>query len=551
MILNKWSLIEMTLREDKMGQTWLLPVSLLDLIPKDHICHFVAGVVNNMDISEKEDRYMFTPGNPAYSRRVLLRLVIMASVDAVWSSRNIAKLARENVVYMYLAGNDKPDFRTICNFKKECKELIEAAFKKTVAVAKAAGIVNLGHISTDGTKLKANASNWYTLNKEELEEIRQILERGLAVDEEEDQLYGDKRGDELPPELDTREKIRRKIEELEKASGKRLKRAAKQMIEQHELGDESEKGKIREKLEKAAEELTKSEQRAVSLTDPEARFMKSGQRTELAYNGQITVDHDSGIILANDVTQECTDRDQLQPQVELAEKNLGSLPEGTKMSSDNGYFSGENLRYLEQKGLDGYIPDSKQAQEQKGKKVEDRPYSKDKFAYDEEKDQFLCPHGELLIRKGEYEYKGKRVYVYYGANCRDCPFRRDCAGKNQHRVITSDEYEAERRRMAAKMRSAAGKEEYGKRKETVEWPFGNIKHNLKFRGFLTRGIGNVRIAHHLVCTAHNLKILWGKVGRRNVPDRGKIGGALVNVASKVCVLLGLSCTLKLLVYSQE
>jgi len=549
----------MTLRDDKMGQTWLLPVSVLDLIPKDHMCHFVASIVDKMDISEKEDRYRGTPGNPAYSRRMLLRLVIMASVDAVWSSRNIAKLARENVVYMYLSGNDKPDFRTICNFKKECRELIEEAFKTTVVVAKAAGLVKLGHISTDGTKLKANASKMFTLSKAELEEIRQILERGLAVDEEEDRLYGDKRGDELPPELDTPEKIRRMIEEFEKASGKRLKRAAKQLIEQHELGDESEKEKIFEKLEKAAEEITKSEQSAVSLSDPEARFMKSGQRTELSYNGQITVDHDSGIILANDVTQECTDRHQLQPQVEMTEKNLGSLPEGTKVSSDNGYFSGENLRYLEQKGLDGYFPDSKQAQEQKGKKVED-PYSKDKFAYEGEKDQFLCPHGELLSRKGEYEYKGKRVFVYYGANCRDCPFRRDCAGENQHRVITSDEYEAERRRMAAKMRTAEGKEEYGKRKEAAEWPFGNIKHNLKFRGFLTRGMGNVRIAHNLVWTAHNLKVLWGRLGR-NVPDLGKlrgvsesvknIGGSIVNWASKGCGLIGLSCSGKLLGYSQE
>jgi transposase len=550
----------MTLRDDKMGQTWLLPVSLLDLIPEDHICHFVADVVNSMDISETENRYRGTPGNPAYSRRVLLRLVIMASVDAVWSSRKIAKLARENVVYMYIAGNEKPDFRTICNFKKECKELVEAAFKMTVAVAKVAGIVTLAHISTDGTKLKANASNSYTLSKEELEEIRQILEQGIAVDEKEDRLYGDKRGDELPPELDTPAKIRRKIEEIEEASGKRLKRAAWQLIEQHALGDDSQKEKILEKLEKAEEELTKSEQSAVSLTDPEARFMENGHRTELAYNGQITVDHDSGIILANDVTQECTDHHQLQPQVELTEKNLGRLPEGTKMSSDNGYFSGENLRYLEQKGLDGYIPDSKQAQKQKGKKVEDRPYSKDKFAYDEEKDQFLCPGGELLTRKGEYEHQGKQVYVYYGANCRDCPFRQDCAGKNRHRVITSDEYEAERRRMAAKMRTTEGKEEYGKRKETVEWPFGNIKHNLKFRGFLTRGTGGVRIEYNLVCMAHNLKVLWGRLGR-NVPDLGKlwcasgavknIGVSIVNWASKVCGLMGLSCTRKLLVYSQE
>ena len=295
------------------------------------------------------------------------------------------------------------------------------------------------------------------------------------------------------------------------------------IIEQYALGDE--RGK--------EEELNRSGQSAVSITDPEARFMKNKkERIELAYNSQITVDHDSGIILANDVTQECTDHNQLQPQIELTEENLGGLPEGTKVSMDNGYFSGANLRYLEQKGLDGYIPDSKQAQEQKGKKVKDSPYSKDKFKYDEEEDQFICPNGEILIRKGEYEYNGKPLYTYYGANCGECPFRADCAGEGRIRVITSDDYEAERRRMAAKMRSKEGKEEYRMRKETVEWPFGNIKHNLKFREFLTRGIEKVRIEHNLVCTAHNLKVMWAKIaGKVAVLD--KIGSLIANSASEL------------------
>ena len=153
---------------------------------------------------EKKYRFRFTPGNPAYPRRMLLRLVIMASVDAIWSSRKIARLAMRT--WSTLTGNEKPDFRTICNFKRECKELIEETFKKTVTVARSLGMVNLGHISSDGTKIKANASNNYTLSKEEIEEIRRIIERGIAIDEEEDRLYGDKRDDELPPELDTQEK---------------------------------------------------------------------------------------------------------------------------------------------------------------------------------------------------------------------------------------------------------------------------------------------------------------------------------------------------------
>ena len=197
----------------------------------------------------------------------------MASVDSVWSSRKIAKLACENVIYMYLTGNEKPDFRTICNFKRECKGLLEETFKKTVVVAKAAGIATLGHISTDGTKLKANASNSYTLSNEELEEIRRTIDRGIPVDEEEDRLYGDKRGDELLPELDSPEKIRKKLKELEEASGKSVKRATKHLIEQYAHGDARQREKIREKLEKAKEELTTSGQTAVSLSDPEARFI--------------------------------------------------------------------------------------------------------------------------------------------------------------------------------------------------------------------------------------------------------------------------------------
>ena len=292
----------------------------------------------------------------------------------------------------------------------------------------------------------------------------------------------------------------------------------------------------RQKLDKAEEELNKSEQGVVSVTDPEARFMENKKkRLELSYNSQITADHDSGIILANDVTQDCTDHNQLEPQIELTEDNLGGLPEGTRTSADNGYFNGPNLRYMEKKKLDGYIPNSKQAQKMKGKKAKDGPYSKDKFDYDEEKDQFICPNGEILTRKGKYEYKGKLQYTYYSANCADCPFRSECAGEGKRRVITSDDYEAERRRMADKMHSEEGKEEYKKRKETVEWPFGNIKHNMKFRKFLTRGIENVQIEHNLVCTAPNLKVMWGNLCR-SAAALCKIECLVAYFASKVSTL---------------
>jgi hypothetical protein len=122
----------------------------------------------------------------------------------------------------------------------------------------------------------------------------------------------------------------------------------------------------------------------------------------------------------------------------MVEANLGEFPVGTKTSSDNGYFTGPNLRYFERKGLDGYIPDSKQAQEHKGKKVVDSPYTKDKFDHDEANDQFICLNGDVLVRKGEYMVKGKLQYSYSGANCNECPFQVECAGKGKKKITSDD-----------------------------------------------------------------------------------------------------------------
>jgi len=333
----------MAVREDKLGQSWLFPPCISDFILGDHICNLVVAVMSCIDVSEIEAKYLDQPGNPAYPRRMLLRLLVQAAIDGVWSSRKIDKLAHENVIYMYLTGNEKPDFRTICNFRRDNKELIEAVFKETVSVARDLRILKLGYLAADGTKIKANASNDYTLSEDELKDIRRIVERGIEIDEEEDKLYGDKRGDELPPELNTQEKLRKKIKELEESRGGKLKRAAKRIIEQHALGDEHKRARIEDKLERAEYELKEGRQDTVSLSDPEARFMKNKkERIELSYNPQITADHDSGIIVANDVTQDCTDHHQLQPQVEKTEESVGELPYDMKLGFDNGYFSGAN-----------------------------------------------------------------------------------------------------------------------------------------------------------------------------------------------------------------
>lgn len=512
--------ISMTIWEDKLGQSWLFPPCITDFISEDHICHLVIGIIDNMDLSSIEEKYIGTPGNPAYPPRMMLRVLIQASIDGEFSSREIDRLVCENVVYMFLAGNERPDFRTFCNFRRDNKELIESLFQKTVHIAKSMNVLVLKHLSTDGTIIKANASKNNSLTKEELREIKRIIEKGIEIDEMEDELYGDKRGDKLPPDLNTRKKIQDKIKEIEKKEDKKLKNAAKNVLAQFIIGDEKRKKKIIKRIETAEKEIVKSGQKAVSLTDPEARFMMNRKhRYEVSFNPQITVDNESGIIVANDVVQACNDSEQLIPMAEKTKKNLDGLPTNAKMSWDNGYNSGPNLKYLEDKEIDGYIPDRDLAKRMKSK-IDD-PYSKDKFRYDETRDVFICPEGTILEKKGRHKYNGRYKFVYYSSQCYSCPSRKQCAKKSPYKHIYSDGFELERKRMIAKMQSEQGKEEYGKRKETVEWPFGNIKYNLGFREFRTRGTGNVKTEFNLVCIAHNLIVLWKKIERDLISLRMK------------------------------
>lgn len=152
------------------GQSWLLLPSIEDLIPDDHICFLVEGLVDSLDYSVFDIRYLGA-GHPAYHPRILLKLLIMGVLDRVRSSRRLARNARENVVYIYLSEKLTPDFRTISDFRKDNPELVKEVFKHTVSFAKEEGLLDLTYLATDGTKIKANASNRRVLSKKVINEV--------------------------------------------------------------------------------------------------------------------------------------------------------------------------------------------------------------------------------------------------------------------------------------------------------------------------------------------------------------------------------------------
>ena len=512
----------MALREDGIGQTWLVPRRLVSFIPDNHLCFFITNLVEGLDFKKNERKYKYTKGKPAYSRHMLTRLVIMASVDGIFSSRKIMKLAEENMVYMYLSGMDKPDFRTICRFKIECAEQIEEAFKMTVTVAKNAGMVKLKHIAIDGTKIKANASPNNLINQEEIQTIRELLKKGIEADEEEDKIYGDKRGDEIPPELLSKTKVKEMIKEARKANSdtkneNKLRKTSSKLLEQASQSPEQKK-LVLKKLNHAEKELKKTKQKTISLTDPESRWMMNKKnRIELSYNMQIAVDYDSGIILANTVTQDPTDHYQLIPQIENTIESVGQLPDDTAISADNGYFTKTNLQYLDENELDGYIPNRKQVYESKKHFINNKPYSKHNFKYDQQKDLYICPHNQVLKYKKTYKYNNVNMRQYYTNKCLKCTNQLECTGANRVRIIT-DYGSVLSKRMALKMETEKGKIEFAKRKMTVEWPFGNIKENLKYTEYITRGIKQTQTENNLISISHNIKRIHNQKLNKNKPN---------------------------------
>ncbi len=363
------------------NQSWLLPPAIEDLIPEDHICFLVESLIESLDFSLFDVRYD-GPGHPAYHPRILLKLLVMGVLDKIRSSRKLSRSARENIVYMYLAEKLNPDFRTISDFRKNNPDLLKEVFKHTVTLAKNQGMIDLSHLATDGSKQKACAANGRVLTREELEFLLRFvdeeLEEWAKQDDINDEMFEEVRGtDQLPG------KSRRKMQ-------KAVKQYIEKMKEEGSLFKDRKQGR----LDQAYKELKEQGLKKVNVTDPESRFMinkKSG--VEFSYNVQITVDR-KGFILANDVSNDETDNRNLISQVIQTEENLGSLPIMVRWSFDNGYYESGNIKFLEDKMIDGYIPDNK-------KKVSS-PYDKQYFTYDPINDMYICPEGKPIVFLGEH-----------------------------------------------------------------------------------------------------------------------------------------------------
>jgi len=486
--------------ESSKNRVWTLPPDIRDLIPSDHICYLIESFVDMTDFSEFEIRYDGS-GHPAYHPCILCKILIQSMLDRVRPSRAIARNVRENVVYMYLAENLQPDFRTISDFRKENEKLIAELFKNTVKAAKELGVIGLEQLSVDGSIVKASASKKSTIIEDVLkvigEYVNNELKKGIELDKIEDEHFGNCRGYD-------------QLNESEKHKAKAV--IAKYVKQVNKEKSDDRKKEIEDIVKEALNEFKKDSIEKVSLTDQDSRFMKNKKGIfELAYNTQITVDHKLGIIVANNVCQDRTDMYQLEPQIELVEDNCGLLKEGTKICADSGYYCGSNIHYLNQKKLDPYIPEQKEVTKTATENIEDRRFDIGNFEYIEENDEFICPENQRLKFSYEgYEKERRRKYrIYKGTECKRCEFSKNCTKrKDGIRHLKIAEFSKERKQLADKMKTEEAKKIYGQRKQVVEPAVGHFKENLGFRDFLTRGLRSVGNEFNLVCTALNLRKIW-------------------------------------------
>jgi transposase len=333
-------------------QMLLLPPSLQDWLPENHLVYFVSDVVDNLDLAaiesfyEKEDR-----GQPPYHPRMMTKVLVYAYCVGVFSSRKIQKRLLEDVPFRVLAAGNQPDFRTISDFRKIHYKALEGFFQQVLRLAMKAGAIKLGRVAIDGSKVKANASkhkamSYGRMKAEERalkEAVRKLLAQAKATDDEEDARYGkDKSGDELPEELSRRETRLKRIRE------------AKRALEEEARKEAKESGKSEEDAKKAKPK----EKAQYNFSDPESRIMKGADGFVQAFNAQVAVECVSQLIVGQTVTQEANDKQQMVPMVTIIKQQAGKKPK--ELLADSGYCSEQNLEHLEKIKIVGYVATNRQ-----------------------------------------------------------------------------------------------------------------------------------------------------------------------------------------------
>ena len=500
----------------------MLPTSLSDVIPEKHLVRVINESVERMDIKPLLARYQ-GGGTSSYNPKMMLKILVYAYTDRNYSSRRIAKALCENVHYMWISGGNRPDFRTINNFRSVVlKGIIDEVFASVLEMLEESGYIKLENYFMDGTKIEANANKYSFVwaksvekNKEKLrDKVKKLLEKIEKLNEEEDEKFGDDPVDgNLSDPIDSG-KLEKKIKELnERLAGKKDNKDIKKAVETLESD-------CLKRLEKYEEYETKFKGRnSFSKTDEDATFMR--MKEDHMKNGQlkpgynIQIGTEGQFVVGFSVHQKRSDTGCLITHLEKTKEMLGGkLPEN--IVADSGYGSEENYKYIRENDLGNYVKYNTFHKEQK-KSFKNEMFNVANFIYDELEDKFICPAGNELLYKETRRIKTENGYETtrkcYGCfDCEGCRHREECTKSQTGRTVQINHELRQMKTEAAKnLNSEKGKELRALRGVEVESVFGRLKNNWGFRRFLLRGLEKIKIEWGLLCIANNMAKLMTKM----------------------------------------
>lgn len=451
-----------TFRRFDPDQQFLLPPSLDEWLPAGHMARFVAQVIDeHLDLSRFMAVHTEKRGAPPYDPRAMLRIIVYGYAVGVRSSRKLEAACTDVVAFRWLAAGQAPDFRSIGRFRKRHLSAIGHLFVQVLALCQAAGMVQLGRVALDGTKVRANASRRKAMSyarmseKEKIlaAEVSELLAEAEAIDTAEDKKYGaDKRGDELPEALRTREgrleKIREAMAALEAEAADKAGRASRERSARR--GDDA--ASIEAKADAARSTATPRPKAQRNFTDPESKIMKTSDGSfHQCFNAQAVVDEDNQIIVATDVGDNAADVNTFEDMFAQTMSNTGVAPD--EFLTDAGYCSDDNL-----------------------------------------------------TAAGDYEAEhGTEFFMATGRQKHGEPDPVALRGRIPNNATA-------KQRMARKLKTKAGRAVYARRKVIVEPVFGQMHTLQNAKSLLLRGLDGARAEWLLLTACHNLRKLWGGIG---------------------------------------
>lgn len=472
-------------------QAWLLPPSLDELIPADHVVRFIASFVDSLDIASLGLEPVQTMGAPCYPPKVLVAAWLYGFMLRLRSSRKIEVAAQESLPLIWLLGRHRPDHSTLARFFQINKKAMKALFRQTVGTAVHVGLVDFVLQALDGTKVSALARD-KALSRQDLQALAEKTEQAIASLEQA-ALAEDQRGDgggptpRLPKDLTDARRLREQVQ----AALREVDKREAERVAHHPGATDAETG-----------ELIGPQ---VHLADPEAVGMKGPHGFVVGYNAQAVVDSKAQIIVGAEVVASATDTGSLLPMLHEAEESSGRPAEVSL--ADAGYHSAQNVAAVEQAGREVYMSDP--ALRRDGRSPAEWPYHKDHFIYDGATDTYTCPQGQVLRYAFSTKEKGQVVKRAYECHaCALCPARADCTRDRSGRRIHIGLYDEELKRYRAKLYSTEVKERLKKRGGIVEPVFAVLREHQGLIRFLRRGLDNVRAEWHLLSAAYNLLKVW-------------------------------------------